>query len=136
MTNTITSDRAMRTAQFALNGLVKQEEIIGQNLANVDTPGYHARTADFQSALQSALNKNESLALNTTQVGHISLGDDNAAMSLSLRQGGSERADGNNVDIDVEMTQMTETQVNYQALTQLASMKLSLLKPLASGGGS
>jgi flagellar basal-body rod protein FlgB len=55
-----------------------------------------------------------------------------AAGPISLaRTGGSMRADGNNVDIDVELMEMTETGIAYQALTQAASKKLALLKSIA-----
>ncbi len=133
MPNLITSDNALRAARFALDGLARQEEIIGQNLANVDTPGYSAQTVDFQAALKRALKDDDSLTLQTTRSGHINVTDGSEAISVLMRQGGAARADGNNVDIDVEMMQMTETEVNYRALTQLVSKKLALLKTLATG---
>ena len=43
------------------------------------------------------------------------------------------RLDGNNVDIDLEMSQMAETSIQYQSLTQLVSKKLALLKSIAIG---
>jgi flagellar basal body rod protein FlgB len=50
-----------------------------------------------------------------------------------VSRSGALRADGNNVDIDVELGQMAETGLRYQALTQTVSKKLLLLKNLASG---
>jgi flagellar basal-body rod protein FlgB len=138
MTDSITNDRAIRTAAAALDGLSRQQELVGQNLANVDTPGYRAQSADFQTALRRALHEEarpglKAAALEVTQPGHIAAQDQPDGIQLSLRQGGSLRADGNNVDIDVELSQMAETGIQYHAMTQLVSKKLILLKNLVSG---
>lgn len=138
MTDSITSDRALRAAQFALDGLSTQQELIGQNLANVDTPGYRAQTADFQATLRQALDNGSGglspVSMQVTQAGHQrpSAGETNP-IQFSMRQGGSVRADGNNVDIDVELSQMAETGIQYQAISQLVSKKLLMLKNIING---
>ena len=43
------------------------------------------------------------------------------------------RADGNNVDIDVELTQMAETGIRYQALSQLITRKYQGLRTILQG---
>ncbi len=137
MTNSIarihTPDQAMQTAQAALDGLAKQQQIIGQNLANIDTPAYRAQTVDFQTALRRAINSGNTMELETTNPAHLTGPDHPAGAAVSFRQGGSLRADGNNVDVDVELTQLSETVLHYQSLTQLVSKKYSLLKTLANG---
>jgi flagellar basal-body rod protein FlgB len=141
MPDPITSDRAMRNAQFALDGLSRQQEVISQNLANIDTPAYHAQTVDFQSALHRALEDGgdalqgspQRVSMVTTRQGHLPSTDRPDQVQFSLRKGGSLRADGNNVDVDVEMSQMAETGIQYQAISQLVSKKLLLLKNIASG---
>jgi flagellar basal-body rod protein FlgB len=42
--------------------------------------------------------------------------------------------DGNNVDVDVELTQMAETGVRYQAFTQLITKKYQDLRSIVKGG--
>jgi flagellar basal-body rod protein FlgB len=133
MGDSITSDRAMRTAQAALDGLAVAQEMIGHNLANVDTPGYRAQSVDFQTSLRRALGKEAGISLQTTNSGHqVSLQRPDRVL-ISERPGGSTRADGNNVDIDVELSQMAETGISYQAISQLVSKKLVLMKYIASG---
>ena len=44
------------------------------------------------------------------------------------------RPDGNNVDIDSEMTKLSENTVLYQALSQLVKMKLSELRSVIREG--
>ena len=131
-------DAAFKTAQTALDGLAMRQQVISHNLSNIDTPGYQAQTVSFESALQQAQNTTTGqpqLALAVTDPAHL-VGTTAAPLepvSVSLRQGGTQRADGNNVDVDVELTQMAETGVRYQALSQLASKKLSLLRTIAQG---
>jgi flagellar basal-body rod protein FlgB len=137
MTDPITSDRTLRAAQFALDGLALKQDVISNNLANIDTPGYLAQDADFQSALQRAMKPSESgmqrVSMQLTHPGHMLPQERMDSVQISYRQGGSLRADGNGVDIDVEMSQMAETGIQYQAISQLVSKKLLLLKNIVTG---
>jgi len=54
--------------------------------------------------------------------------------NTSNRAGGTYREDGNNVDIDTELIDMSETSIKYQAISQEISSKLLLLKSIAQGG--
>ena len=133
MSDPITTDPAMRIAQQALEGLALQQEVIGHNLANVDTPAYHSQAVDFQSALRRALDKSDTLQLTTTNVAHQLTTARPDRVQIFDRRGGSLRADGNNVDVDVELSQMAETGISYQAITQLISKKFLLLRSIVSG---
>jgi flagellar basal-body rod protein FlgB len=133
MSDPILNDSAMRTARFALDGLALQQELIGNNLANIDTPGYQAQTADFQTTLRRALDagENSPARMAVTHAGHVQPDVRPDSVQTLLRTGGSRRADGNNVDVDVEMAQMGEAGIAYQAITQLVSKKLLLMKNIA-----
>lgn len=133
MANTITSSTTIDALKYALDGLSRQQEVLGQNIANVDTPNYKAQTVDFQSSLKLALGKNKVMPLSTTHVEHIDLSNGLFGYETAFRRGGSVRADGNDVDIDVEMEQMTETNIQYQALTQMISRKFLAIKNIVSG---
>ncbi len=131
MLDPILNDKSLEIAKLTLDGLAQRQEVIGQNLANVDTPGYQAQTLNFEDLLKRAMNGSAPLSLESTNPAHISLGSQASTFSTGLRQGGSWRSDGNDVDIDVELNQMAETGIRYQAITQLVSQKFSLLKALA-----
>jgi flagellar basal-body rod protein FlgB len=133
MVDSITNNDTIRALNIALNGLSSQQEMIGQNLANVDTPGYHAQTVDFKSALRQVIQDRNKIRLVTTNPTHLASSTVSTPIQVSLRKGGTERADGNNVDIDTELTQMTETYIQYQAMSQLVSKKLAGLKYIISG---
>jgi flagellar basal-body rod protein FlgB len=132
MSDSFFSDSAMRTARKALDGLSLRQQAISRNLANVDTPGYQAETINFEDTLKHLVRQNGSLALETTNTSHMLPGSqETTGFSIAHRQGGSFRADQNNVDVDAEMSDMSETGIQYQAVSQTISQKLLLLKALA-----
>jgi flagellar basal-body rod protein FlgB len=133
-------DSVYDTLQTALNGLALRQQVVSRNLANVDTPGYQAQTVTFENALQSAQKTTTAqslpaVQLTVTKPAHM-LGvvtPPREPVGVELRQGGSKRADGNNVDVDVELTQMAETGIRYQALTQLITKKYQGLRTIIQG---
>ena len=132
MSDSLFTDSATRAAKLALDGLSLRQQVISRNLANIDTPGYQAETVNFESTLKRALENDGSLPMQVTNAVHLaSPSEANTGFSVSLRPGGSFRADQNNVDVDVEMTDMSEAGIQYQAVSQAISQKLLLLKTLA-----
>ena len=132
MSDSLFADSATRAAKFALDGLSLRQQAVSRNLANIDTPGYQAQTVNFEDTLKHALEHDGSLPMEVTNTAHLtSASDADAIFSVSMRPGGSFRADQNNVDVDVEMTDMSEAGIQYQAVSQVISQKLLLLKTLA-----
>lgn len=133
MSSPLMSDPTMKALAYALDGLALRQKTTANNIANIDTPEYKAQHVSFESQLQAALDHGESdnsLPLATTNRRHISMGQPSFDPSTMIVQQDSNslRNDGNNVDIDLEMTTLAETSLRYQALTQLSGMKISLLK--------
>jgi flagellar basal-body rod protein FlgB len=135
MSDSLISDVTLQTLNRALDGLSRRQQVISGNLANVDTPGYHASTVDFETALQRAEGADGRLRLEVTRAGHLAAPNANGmdAAQLVARTGGSTRADGNNVNVDQELMELSATGIEYQALTQLVSKKMLLLKSIATG---
>ena len=131
MSNSLFSDISTRVSKAALDGLSLRQQAVSRNLANIDTPGYKAETVNFQDTLSRMVDKGTLIPLTTTDASHLDTAESTTGFSLSLRSGGTERADQNNVDVDVEMTDMSEAGIQYQAISQAVSKKLLLLKTLA-----
>ena len=131
MSDSLFSDISSLTAKAALNGLSLRQQAISRNIANIDTPGYQAQTVNFQETLSRLVDRDVLLPLDLTDEAHLNTAESNPLMSTSLRPGGTLRADENNVDIDVEMADMSEAGIQYQAVSQAVSKKLLLLKTLA-----
>jgi flagellar basal-body rod protein FlgB len=128
----IISESSFKATKIALEGLANRQQLISRNIANADTPGYHAETVNFESAIKQALNKAQQLPMQVTNAAHIVPTGQTGTFQVMNRTGGTERADQNNVDIDTELTDMTDTVIRYQTLTTEASKKIVLLKAIAA----
>lgn len=133
MTDNLLMDPSLDAAHAALDGLSKRLEVISNNLANADTPGYHAETVDFEGMVQAALRQGSQLPMTTTNAAHLAdRARAQAQPAVVERQGGVTRADQNNVDVANEMVDLNDTSLRYQALTQMISKKFVLLKDILS----
>ena len=131
MSDSLFSNISSLTAKAALTGLSLRQQAISRNIANIDTPGYQAQTVNFQQALARLMDNNVLLPMKTTDEAHLTTAESKPFLTTSLRPGGTLRADHNNVDIDVEMADMSEAGIQYQAISQAVSKNLLLLKTLA-----
>lgn len=130
----LVNDITTRIMETALDGLSLRQQIIGHNVANVETPGYQAQAVTFEAALQQAAHSPAGVRLAATNPAHLASPPDLAVGPRVVpRPNGAVRLDGNNVDIELEMTQLAETSLRYQSLTQLVARKLALLKAIAAG---
>jgi len=133
MTEFLSSNYTLDTVKQALDGLAQRQEIISHNLANVDTPGYQAKNVNFEAALKGELQRGRTLNMNGTKEGHLSpQSGKKGLIQTSPREGGTPRADGNNVNIDLELLQMSETNLRFESLTTLLNKKYRLLRDIAN----
>jgi flagellar basal-body rod protein FlgB len=125
-------DQHLGVHAAALDVRARRGELIANNLANADTPGYQARDIDFRQAMARAAGEQTSgVSLSTTNAGHIGRGTSaNAATNpdLKYRTPLAPALDGNTVDTQIEQASYAENAVRYQAtLTFLSSKFRGLL---------
>jgi len=125
-------DQYVSVHATALDVRARRGELIANNLANADTPGYQARDIDFRQAMARAAGVETSgVTLSTTQPGHIgagSSGDASTNPDLKYRTPLAPALDGNTVDAQIEQAAFAENAVRYQAtLTFLNSKFRGLL---------
>jgi flagellar basal-body rod protein FlgB len=134
----ILDDRTMRTLETALDVASARHQVITNNVANIDTPGFKAADVDFVSSLERAMASHGGLAGRATRAGHLSVpGPVVAGQSLVVQtvdEGVSMKVDGNSVDIDLEMARMAENATMYNTFAQLVSNRFSILKYVISEG--
>ena len=105
-----------------------RQEVLAENVANADTPNYHARDLappDFSRDLSVA----SSVGLVRTDPGHIagqSGGDSPFATDASARY--EIRPRGNAVSHEDEMMKMGTNQMDYEAVTSMYTHSLGLIK--------
>jgi flagellar basal-body rod protein FlgB len=92
----------------ALNGLSVRNTVIQNNIANVDTPDFKKSAVHFEGALQKALNK-------AKITGELDLSSVRPAIT-KIHENFSYRIDGNNVDIELEMVDLYQNQIKFEAL--------------------
>ncbi|GIG22614.1 flagellar basal body rod protein FlgB [Cellulomonas chitinilytica] len=95
----------------ALDGLALRQRVIADNVANINTPDFHAKKVEFEDALKKA-------------VGHGS----GAAAATTARSLEPTREDGNNVNLDEETLLNVDTNLRYQLATQAVSGQFSTIR--------
>jgi flagellar basal-body rod protein FlgB len=134
----------------ALDGLTSRQSVISANLANIDTPNYQPQSVDFETALKSEVaamgtssgggfapsdGPAADVAMKTTDPRHFStlssFGNSNSASVSATNE--NLRNDQNKVDLETEMTALTETQIKYSADSRLITSKFSQLYDVLGG---
>ena len=117
------NDPTMQGMEYALNSLSLRQQVLANNIANAQTPGYTAQDVSFQDQLARILDGGQSV-VTPTETGSVVDSPDVSA-----------RSDGNTVGVESEMGKLSETSVLYDALTQLTADRLGIFKT-AIGGSS
>jgi flagellar basal-body rod protein FlgB len=113
-----------------------RNQVISDNVANVDTPGFKASKVAFEDALKDALDDNV-LKGKVTNIKHIPIGTSsvgNVQPQVLQSQNTSMRMDGNNVDIDLEMADLAKTTIAYNAVIQKMTKEFQMLRSAINGG--
>ena len=109
-----------------------RETVIGNNIANVDTPGYKRQDVAFEDVLKRELKSSKYDTLQKA-VDNVSL-NKLEGRTYTDYASYSYRLDGNNVDIDTENVELASEQLRYQTLTSAVSneftrMNTAMQKP-------
>lgn len=120
---------------YALDVSSVKSGVIAENIANVDTPGYKSSKLVFDEAMTEFLGLGKKLPLAQTNERHFSTGGGSLLPSDHVRfqNNPSLRNDGNDVNMDYEMSQMSANSVLYQELTQLTAGAFTKLKTVIQG---
>ena len=130
-------DKTTRALQTSLAMRQMKQNVISANVANSETPGYHARKLDFEEALARSLDLDGLRSMSTSHDEHFPVG---GGISAGVRADIYDNPDvvvgndGNSVDMEKEMTALAENSVLYKAALQLINKKLAALKYAATEG--
>jgi flagellar basal-body rod protein FlgB len=106
--------------QLLMDAAVARQKTIARNLANVDTPGYRAKEVRFSRDLKEAL-------------AHGGAADVSGIEIETVERDGPVKPDGNSVDLDRELSELSGNALAYQALVTLVSMKTNLVRSAIAG---
>ena len=116
------SDAVSQVLASALDGVTTRQQVIADNIANVDTPGFRATSVDFESQLKSAINDGDFASGSPVDPGVTETPTDTPV-----------GANGNNVDLRKETLAAMQSQYQYQILTRAVSERFNLIKTAATG---
>ena len=99
-----------------LNFRGEKQKVISSNIANINTPNYKTKDLIFEDELKSADN---SLKLKQTNSKHIT-SIDNGLSTINPKliqvKGLEEQNDGNNVNLDSQMGEMSKNKILFDAI--------------------
>lgn len=111
----------------AMDASLKKQQAIAQNIANYNTPNYKRKTVSFEDELLTAVENQNQLKLKTNKEQHL-----NNTLSLEKVQAKELvqdktliRNDGNNVDIDSEVSDMIQNTLKYNGLSRLMTYTIN-----------
>ena len=106
-----------------------RHNVTSANIANAETPNYHAKKVDFEDALARALDLDGNNSLSTSNGQHYAVGG-----KPSVEAGIYENPDvalnndGNTVDMEKEMSALAENSILYKSALQLINKKMAAMK--------
>lgn len=110
----------------------ERQRVLAENVANGDTPNFRPRdlvAPTFGDPARVVAAPVASVALATTENGHITGAMSGSSVFQSTREGGYDvRPTGNAVNLEEEMMKVAANQMDYQAVTALYTRSLNLLK--------
>ena len=104
----------------------ERQLVLAENIANADTPNYHARDLvppSFDSALQTA-----SLTLMRTNPAHAGAIGGDSQFAEDRKDHYEIRPRGNAVSHEEEMLKLAGNQLDYDAVTSLYTHSIALIK--------
>lgn len=108
------SDGVAMTLRSALDGLSLRQRVIADNIANVDTPGFRARSVEFEDSLRAAIGE-----------GSLNSGAPGATTSTTNDPAG---INGNNVDLGAQTITAMQSVFQYQLLARAAGDRYEMIR--------
>ena len=101
-----------------LNFRGERQKVISSNIANINTPGYKTKELVFEDELKNSITNNslQMTATNSRHMTNINSSLANSNPKLMEVENLEEQNDGNNVNIDTQMGEMSKNKVLFDAI--------------------
>lgn len=122
--------------QGGLDAANARNVVITNNIANVDTPHFKRSEVAFESILKMEMSgMKTSLTGKRTDPRHFVIGPSSKLPSSTLQmdQSSAMNNNGNNVDIDREMSLLAENQLRYNSYVQAVNDQIRLMRAAVEG---
>jgi flagellar basal-body rod protein FlgB len=108
-----------------------RSKVSANNIANINTKEFKASYVSFEDTFKKSV---ESLELKTNNEKHLKINSEEGQISVKKDTTSSMREDGNNVNIDSEMTNQAANSLMYNALITQINNRLSNTRTVINGG--
>ena len=106
-------DTTQVSLEAAMRGSMLRQNLLTNNLANVDTPGYQPEDVNFQSTLQSAIQSG-------SPIDQVSFQPHTVQQAVG--------PDGNGVSPEQQQAALAQNGLLYETLTQVAAQREHILQ--------
>lgn len=111
----------MELLQRLVSAADVRQNVVSQNIANVNTPGYKTQEVQFEDALASELQRSSPSSLPQSQP--------RVAASAGLKT----RNDGNNVDLDREVGELNKNAMMMQTYLRMIGAEMRMMRDALDG---
>lgn len=113
----------------------ERQKVISSNIANIDTPKYKTKELSFDDHLNNS--KTQSIRLATTNSMHIQIQDvvKQPKYDLFEVKGLDEQNDGNNVNLDTQMSEMSKNNTIFSAIQNSIKKDSTWFKLMVDASG-
>lgn len=116
----IGKDLTAQVLERSLEASSLRHRVLSHNIANINTPGFKRSRVEFEAQMALALQKGRS--------------PDSVRPEVVMEGQTTGRLDGNNVDIEGEMTRLALNQIWYGAMTRQISDHFARLRSVIHEG--
>ena len=114
-------DGTQLVLEQAMAGASARQQVLANNIANADTPNFHRSDLDFRSQLANAV-----------------AGDNMDQLKGLTYQSATDttapiQANGNSVNIDGEMANMSQNALDYETLVEIANARIKMISSAING---
>lgn len=122
--NEITDRAILAALGRQLNNAVQRQSVATGNLANLDTPGFKTRDVDFGDVLDAEIGAAAPARTSSAHLRGVTAADGVAVETSGL----PERRDGNNVQLDRELLNLTRASGEFSAAQTALAAKFRLVR--------
>jgi len=109
--------------KVVLDGCLIRHQVISNNIANVDTPGFKRSNVVFEQKLRDLIKERN---ISAHRIGKL-------RPEIVIDRSSAWREDFNNVDIEKEMMELSKNTLKYKIYVQLLSRKLGKIRQAIMG---
>ena len=134
----ITFDKALGNQEAALTLRVKRSEVLSNNMANAETPGFQAVDFNFSTVYDRARTGGNAVRSFSTDPRHMSVEttskDGLKAGDMEFRKAKLGSLDGSSVSLEQERARFMENQIRLNASNMFLSKRFSSMTKALKGG--